>query len=162
MQNTKRRRSILRLFTVTVFNFPQIEAATTFPPFSTATNLYPDTINSLANTIIGIHDGIFPYPTNIISADKTKILSARGSKNFPNVVTSFLLLAMYPSNLSVIEAIIKIGNVAQTYYLYYDLDGKLENQTNDKYDKTGRFYLTTNGDPKVDASNFVKLFEIKV
>ena len=42
-------------------------------------------------------------------------MSASGSKNFPNVVTMFLLLAMYPSNLSVIEAIIKIKFITQKY-----------------------------------------------
>lgn len=63
-----------------------------------------------------------------------------------------------------LETIIKIGtgNDAQTYYLYYDLDGKLENQTNDKYDKTGRFYLTTISDTSVNAPNFIKLFEITI
>ena len=85
--NLSRNANIIAIICVTVFNFPHIEAAITFPPFSTAISLYPDTINSLANTIIGIHDGIFPYSTSIISADNTKILSASGSKNLPNVVT---------------------------------------------------------------------------
>ena len=96
---------------VTVFNFPHIDAAITFPDFSTAISLYPDTINSLNRTIIGIHAGNFVASTNIIIAANTRILSAIGSRNFPNVVTSFLDLAKYPSSLSVIEAIIKIKSI---------------------------------------------------
>ena len=78
--------NIIANICVTVFNLPQIDAAITFPPFSTATNLYPDTINSLANTIIGIQAGNFPISTSIIIAANTNILSANGSKNLPNVV----------------------------------------------------------------------------
>ena len=79
--------NIIAIICVTVFNFPHFDAAITFPPFSTAINLYPDTINSLDNTIIGIQAGIFSNSTNIIIAANTNILSAIGSKNFPNVVT---------------------------------------------------------------------------
>ena len=85
--NLSKNAKIIANICVTVFIFPQIDAAITFPPFSTAINLYPETMNSLASTIIGIHDGIFPYSTKIINAEITKILSASGSKNFPNVVT---------------------------------------------------------------------------
>ena len=92
------------------------------------------------------------YFTNIF--DLTNAFLGYFSSYFVNITNIYNYLNL--------EAIIKINNVAQTYYLYYDLDGKLENQTNDKYDKTGRFYLTTDGDPKVDSSNFIKLFEIKV
>lgn len=92
------------------------------------------------------------YFTNIF--DLTNAFLGYFSSYFVNITNIYNYLNL--------ETIIKIGNVAQTYYLYYDLDGKLENQTDDKYDKTGRFYLTTNGDPKVNASNFIKLFEIKV
>ena len=92
------------------------------------------------------------YFTNIF--DLTNAFLGYFSSYFVNITNIYNYLNL--------ETIIKITNVAQTYYLYYDLDGKLENQANDKYDKTGRFYLTTNGDPKVNASNFVKLFEIVV
>ena len=78
--------NIIASICVTVFIFPHFDAAITFPPFSIATNLYPETINSLASTIIAIHDGILFISTNKISADITKILSANGSKNLPNVV----------------------------------------------------------------------------
>ena len=47
---------------VTVFNFPHIDAAITFPDFSTAISLYPDTINSLNRKKGGKGDGsLFPY-----------------------------------------------------------------------------------------------------
>ena len=78
---------IIDIICVTVFNFPQTDAAITFPPFSTAISLYPETINSLDNTITGIQAGILPTSTSNIIAVNTRILSANGSKNFPNVVT---------------------------------------------------------------------------
>ena len=59
-------------------------------------------MNSLNKIIIGIHAGIFPNSTSIISAASTNILSAIGSRNLPNVVTKFFDLAIDPSNLSVI------------------------------------------------------------
>ena len=83
---------IIAIICVTVFNFPQIDAAITCPPLPTATSLYPETTNSLNKTIIGIHPGIFPCSTSIIKAAKTRILSAIGSKNLPNVVIKFLFL----------------------------------------------------------------------
>ena len=49
-------------------------------------DIYKATINSLNITIIGIHAGKCPNSTNIIIAAMTTILSAIGSKNFPNVV----------------------------------------------------------------------------
>ena len=79
--------NIIAIICVTVFNFPQIDADITFPPFSTAINLYPETKNYLANTITGIHAGILSNSTNNTIAVNTNILSANGSKNFPNVVT---------------------------------------------------------------------------
>ena len=42
--------NIIATICVTVFNFPQLEAAITFPPFSTAISRYPETKNSLART----------------------------------------------------------------------------------------------------------------
>ena len=95
---------------------PQIDAAITFPPFSTATNLYPETKNSLARTIIGIQASILSSSTNNTNADNTNILSANGSKNLPNVVTWFLERAIYPSSLSVIDATINISNIQKYVY----------------------------------------------
>ena len=54
-----------------------------------------------------MHAGNFAISTSITIAANTSILSANGSKNLPNVVTKFLDLAIVPSNLSVIDAIIE-------------------------------------------------------
>ena len=86
--------NIIAIICVTVFNFPHILAATTSPFFSTAINLYPDTINSLIIIIAGIQEGILECSTNIIIETITNILSAIGSKNFPNVVIWFVDRAM--------------------------------------------------------------------
>ena len=53
-------------------------------------------------------------------APKTKILSAIGSKNFPKFVIKFLFLAIVPSNLSVIEAIINITEIFKYDYASVD------------------------------------------
>ena len=52
-----RNNKAIATICVAVFNFPHILAATTFPSFSTAISLYPETINSLAITITGIQAG---------------------------------------------------------------------------------------------------------
>ena len=91
------------------------------------------------------------YYTNIF--DLTNAFLGYFSSYFVNITNIYNYLNL--------EAIIKITNAAQTYCLYYDLDGKQENQVNDKYDKTGRFYLTTTND-NVSTPNFIKLFEIVV
>ena len=96
---------------------PQKLAAITSPPFSTAINLYPDTTNSLNKTIIGIHAGKFPASTSINIAANTSILSAKGSANFPNVVTKLFFLAIFPSKWSVYDAIIKIHHVPKKHVL---------------------------------------------
>lgn len=89
------------------------------------------------------------YFTNIF--DLTNAFLGCFSSYFVNIINIYNYLNL--------ETIIKIANIRQSYALYYDLDGKLENQTNDKYDKTGRFYLTTD---KTLGGNFVKLFEISI
>jgi hypothetical protein len=89
------------------------------------------------------------YFTNIF--DLTNAFLGCFSSYFVNITNIYNYLNL--------ETIIKIPNIRQSYALYYDLDGKLENQTDDKYDKTGRFYLTTD---KTLSDNFIKLFEINV
>lgn len=91
------------------------------------------------------------YFTNIF--DLTNAFLGCFSSYFVNITNIYNYLNL--------ETIIKIANIKQTYALYYDLDGKLENQTNDKYDKTGRFYLTTKADANI-SSSLIKLFEIEV
>jgi hypothetical protein len=73
-------------------------------------SLKSDIVNSLTNNRITIHKGIrvgkkyvIPIRTDII-----KILSAKGSKNFPKSVSIFNFLAINPSRKSVIPAIIRI------------------------------------------------------
>jgi hypothetical protein len=74
-----------------------------------------DTTNSLNKIIIGIHAGNLFISTNNIIAASTNILSAIGSKNLPNVVIWFLARAIVPSNLSVIDAIIKMKLINHIY-----------------------------------------------
>ena len=91
-----------------VFSFPHIPAATTTPSFA-VTSRRPDTINSRATIIITGTEPITPRSTMHISAETTSTLSARGSRNFPKVVTRLLLRAMCPSSASVAEAAANIA-----------------------------------------------------
>ena len=99
---------IIAIIWAVVFTLPYQLAAITFASFCTAINLYPETMNSLIITIIGIHAGSISLSTKISIAVNTNILSAIGSKNFPKSVTKLFFLAIFPSKLSVIDATIKI------------------------------------------------------
>ena len=86
-----------------VLSLPHIPAATTTPSLAT-TSLRPVTINSLASISTTATGSIQRSNVKQISAVITRSLSARGSRNFPNVVTRLCFLAILPSNQSVIDA----------------------------------------------------------
>ena len=90
-----------------VLSFPKGLAAIVTPS-EAAITLKPVMVNSLAIITTTTHAGILFIPTSEIRAAATKILSARGSANFPKLVTRFLLLARYPSSVSVRDAIVNI------------------------------------------------------
>src|SRR5699024_5906955 len=98
---------IIAINCVAVLNLPQILAAIVIL-LDAAITLKPVIINSLATTITTIHAETLFKSISIIRAVVANILSANGSKNFPKVVTKFLLLAKYPSIKSVNEATINI------------------------------------------------------
>ena len=68
------------------------------------------TKNSLVKTIKTVHMLIKFNFKKHKKAPVIKILSAKGSKNFPRFVMIFLCLAISPSKKSVIEATMKIIN----------------------------------------------------
>ena len=76
-----------------VFSLPDIPAGITTPS-PTAISLNPDTINSLEMMIINGTQLISFTSTKQAKADATNILSAKGSKNFPKLVTKLFFLAM--------------------------------------------------------------------
>ena len=86
---------------------PKIFAATTLP-FEAATRRIEVTENSLKSTIITAMQSHQPVCTKQSNALNTRILSASGSANLPKSVTSPLLLAILPSNISVKVATTKI------------------------------------------------------
>ena len=90
-----------------VFSFPREFAAITLP-FELAINLIDVTKNSLDKMIITITTSISFKFKRQSKADITNILSARGSINFPKLVTKLYFLATFPSIASVIDATIKI------------------------------------------------------
>lgn len=69
---------------VIVFIFPSGLAAIVTPS-AAARTLKPVIVNSLAIIITTTHAGTLPNPTREISAADTRILSARGSTNFPSL-----------------------------------------------------------------------------
>ena len=75
-----------------VFIFPQIDAGITFPPFSTAINLYPDTINSLINIIMGIQDGIFEYSTKQAIMENSASIYMNNLQFGINILSTSLLV----------------------------------------------------------------------
>lgn len=81
--------------------------------------------------------------TKTISAAKTRILSAKGSINLPKLVTSFLLLAKYPSKLSVKDKI--KNNTNATHGLIKSRDPELSIQAgqgdNNAATKTGTKHI---------------------
>jgi len=75
-----------------VLYLPHLEAAIT-TPFEDIAILIPSTKMSLPTNIIAIQIGILDQAANIITTELTSSLSASGSKNLPNVVTSLFFLA---------------------------------------------------------------------
>ena len=65
-------------------------------------------ITSLKNINTTIHKCTSPKNTNEKNADKTKNLSAKGSKKTPSFVSSPYFRAIFPSKASVIDAIVKM------------------------------------------------------
>lgn len=59
--------------------------------------LNPVTANSLAIIMIIAQAGMIPLLVNNIKAEFVSILSAKGSANFPKLVTKLFFLAKYPS-----------------------------------------------------------------
>ena len=76
------------------------------------------------------HSFFISSQSKVQSKDKTKILSANGSKKFLNVVIWLFFLAKYPSNLSVIDAIINITESGQ-YRIYSYFDNRDNENEND-------------------------------
>ena len=68
----------------------------------------PEITNSRIRTIKTTQVDKLPVSTRATKAVITKILSARGSINFPKLVTILKLLAIYPSKLSLKDKSIKI------------------------------------------------------
>ena len=90
----------------TVFNLPQKFAAITIP-FFTANRRTKTTKNSLVKIMKTTQTSInFKFKKHKRAAT-IKILSAKGSRNFPRFVIKFFFRAIYPSKKSVIEAIMK-------------------------------------------------------
>lgn len=82
-------------------------------PLAAASILIPAIINSRIRIINTTQEGKTFNSTKAINAANTKILSAKGSINLPKFVTWFLLLAKYPSTLSVTESTTKITKATQ-------------------------------------------------
>lgn len=61
----------------------------------------PVMANSLATMMMTPQAGIIPSSTNIIKAEIVSTLSAKGSRNFPKVVTRLCFRAKWPSRKSV-------------------------------------------------------------
>ena len=77
---------------VAVFHLPRLLAAMTVPSEAT-TMRRPDTRNSLATMMRSTHAETAPCSSRKHSDTMTTSLSAIGSRNFPNVVTSLRLRA---------------------------------------------------------------------
>ena len=73
----------------------------------------PVMANSLATIIMTPHAGITPSSTSIIKADIVSTLSAKGSRNFPKVVTRLYFRAKWPSRKSVKAATQKTRDAAR-------------------------------------------------
>lgn len=71
----------------TIFWRVVIHAAAITRPFSTATSRRPVTANSRASTIMTAHAGILPHWIKITMQEITSSLSAKGSRNFPKLLT---------------------------------------------------------------------------
>lgn len=84
-------------------------------PLEAASIRTPATINSRIKIIKTTHEGKTCSSIKTTRAAKTRILSARGSINFPKSVISFRLLAKCPSTLSVIDKITKITSATQGF-----------------------------------------------
>ena len=90
-----------------VLYFPISFAAITIP-MDDAIALSPVMARSLPIITMAIHESTLLNSTSMISAARTRSLSATGSINLPKSVTCSHRLAMYPSNQSVNDAMIKI------------------------------------------------------
>lgn len=55
------------------------------------------------------------------------------------------------------ETIIKCPGAPGEYYIYYDLNGNIDNQENESYDKTGRFFIANT---IINNPKYLKLFRI--
>ena len=90
-----------------VFTLPDQPAAMT-RPLSLATIRRPLTANSRSSTTSRAQPAICPISTNQTMAAVTSILSARGSMNLPKSVMRFRFRAIFPSNMSVRLATMKM------------------------------------------------------
>ena len=100
------RKKLATIIWEVVFHLPRESAESTVPWFD-ASNLRPVTKNSLEIIVIVIHAGIIFSWVRIMNTALVKILSTKGSINFPKSVTNFNFLAMCPSKKSVSDAIKK-------------------------------------------------------
>ena len=95
-----RRNSTMAMIWNTVLALPYQLAAMTVPLLA-ATMRMPETMNSRARMMSTGQPGSTASSTKAMSAAVTRILSARGSMNFPKFVTRFLARAILPSSISV-------------------------------------------------------------
>ena len=89
-----------------VFHFPPREATISRPSLIAMVRS-PLMSSSRARMITTTQTGTRPSRTSITSAESTMILSARGSRNLPSVVTLFDTRASHPSSQSEMAAAAK-------------------------------------------------------
>ena len=117
-----RRNSTMAMIWNTVLALPYQLAAMTVPLLA-ATMRMPETMNSRARMMSTGQPGSTASSTRAMSAAVTRILSARGSMNFPKSVTSPRLRARYPSIQSVQEMRMKIP-AAMTHFASMVMPGR--------------------------------------
>ena len=96
-------------------------------------------MKSRAMITITIHAGILFRSDSAMSAEHTSSLSARGSMNFPKLVTRLYFLAIFPSSISVSDAAMNIPSATH-------------------FDHPGDIYKNTRKNGIIIALSIVNLF----